>query len=153
MWSNFTENSYQYWMVKALEKVQDEKVEVPVAALIVRDNEIISSAVNKVESKNDPTAHAEIIAIREASKELGNWRLTDCVLYTTLEPCSMCAGAIINSRISKIIFGAYDFNMGACGSKINLFNELGKQNQVEVIGGILEEECGRLLKSIFVSKR
>lgn len=138
--------SHQYWMSHAIELLRtgdgatgrrgDD--EVPVCALIVKDNELLSIATNKVESHNDSTAHAEILAIREASKVLNNWRLNDCILYVTLEPCSMCLGAIKNSRISKVVFGAYDTN---------------KENEVEVIGGILELESAKFLKDFFAVRR
>ena len=144
---------HKYWMLQAIDFVKETKSEVPVCALIVKENKLISKEVNKVESLNDCTAHAEILAIREASRKVNNWRLNDCVLYTTLEPCAMCAGAIINSRIKKVIFGAYDLNAGACGSKTNLFSDLDKENQIEVIGGILELEAGQLLKDFFAARR
>ena len=144
---------HKYWMLQAIDFVKETKSEVPVCALIVKENKLISKEVNKVESLNDCTAHAEILAIREASKKLKNWRLSDCVLYTTLEPCAMCAGAIINSRISNIVFGAYDINAGACGSKVNLFSDLEKKNQIEVIGGIMEVETSRLIKEFFIARR
>lgn len=150
--------NYQYWMRKtiehsALSTQHSVFSEVPIASLIVRDNEIIAAATNKIEQCHDATSHAEILAIQKASKVFRDWRLKDCALYTTLEPCPMCTGAIINSRISKLVFGAYDLNQGACGSKINLFKLLEKENQTEVIGGILELECSKLLKEFFVLKR
>ena len=145
--------SHQYWMAEVIKLAKEFKNEVPVSALIVKDNKLVSSSANQTESSQDPTAHAELIAIREASKALGNWRLNNCILYTTLEPCPMCTGAIINSRISKIVFGAYDVNAGACGSKVNLIKDLNKQDQIEVVGGILEPEAGKLLKQFFVAKR
>ena len=134
----FKEFSHQYWMSQAVTLAKEIKSEVPVAALIVRDNQLISSAVNKIEYLNDATAHAEMLAIREASRILGNWRLTDCILYSTLEPCTMCKGAITNSRISTLVFGAYDSS-----NDVN----------VEIIGGILELEAGKLLKDFFNCKR
>ena len=149
----FKKYSHQYWMTEAVKLLKDVKDEIPVAALIVKDNNLISKATNKTESFSDPTAHAEILAIKEAARILGDWRLKDCALYTTLEPCSMCAGATLNSRISKLVFGAYDLNLGACGSAINLFNDLNKENQIEVIGGILELETSELVKNFFSSKR
>ena len=142
--------NHQYWMEKAISKAKLQKQEVPVSALIVKDDELIAIASNKVEEFNDPTAHAEILAIKEASRVLNNWRLTNCVLYSTLEPCVMCAGAIINSRISKVIFGAYDLNCGACGSAANLFTN---HSNVELIGGILEIDAQVLLKDFFALKR
>ena len=144
---------HQYWMTQAVNFAREVKNEIPVCALVVKENILISKAINQTEKSKDATAHAEILIIKEASSKLGNWRLSDCVLYTTLEPCAMCAGAIINSRISKIIFGAYDVNAGACGSKINLFKDLDKENQVEIIGGIMELECAKLLKEFFVLRR
>ena len=144
--------SHQYWISEAI-KFAKNPVEVPISALIVKDDKLISIATNLVENSNDATNHAEIIAIKEASKILDNWRLDGCILYTTLEPCSMCAGAIINARISKIVFGAFDLAFGACGSKINLFYELERQKKIEVIGGILENECSKLIKDFFVLKR
>ena len=144
---------HQYWMSKAIEFAREVKNEIPVCALIVKENVLISKAINQTEVLKDATAHAEILALREAANVLENWRLNDCILYTTLEPCAMCTGAIINSRISKVVFGAYDLNAGACGSKINLFKDLGKENQIEIIGGIMELECAKLLKEFFVLRR
>ena len=145
--------NHEYWVSKAIKIAKDIKNEVPVCALVVRDNVLISKATNKTEELHDPTAHAELLAIKEASIILKNWRLNDCILYTTLEPCAMCAGAIVNSRISKLIFGAYDIDAGAGGSKINLFSDLGKENHVEIIGGILELESAKLLKDFFAVRR
>ena len=149
---------YQYWINEAIKfvgagLVPAQNNEIPVSALIIKDNKLISKGTNKTESTFDSTAHAEIIAIREASKSLNNWRLDDCTLYVTLEPCSMCVGAIINSRISTVVFGAYDLNYGACGSKINLIYELGKHKEIEVIGGILEKETSKLLRDFFEIRR
>ena len=144
---------HQYWISKTIEFAREVKNEIPVCALIVKENVLISKAVNQTEVLKDATAHAEILAIKEASKKLNNWRLNDCSLYTTLEPCAMCTGAIINSRVSKVIFGAYDLNTGACGSKINLFMDLDKENHIEIIGGIMELECAKLLKEFFVLRR
>ena len=149
----FRESSHEYWMVEAIKLAKNEKTEVPIAALVIKDGALISKAVNKIETCNDATAHAEIIVIKEASKVLGDWRLNNCILYTALEPCAMCTGAIINSRILKVIFGAYDLNNGACGSKVNLIRDLNKENQIEVIGGILELETKVLLKEFFAAKR
>ena len=145
--------SHQFWMQEAIKAAREVKNEIPVCALIVKGNSLLSKAVNKIEALQDATLHAELLAIKEASQVLNSWRLKDCVLYSTLEPCSMCAGAILNSRISTIVFGAYDLNCGACGSVINLFNDLKRQNQVDIIGGILEMETGELLKSFFLAKR
>ena len=147
------QHSNQYWMEYALSIAKKVEDEIPVCALIVKDNDLISCAVNKSEQLFDATAHAEVLAIREASEKLGNWRLNNCTLYTTLEPCAMCTGAIINSRISKVIFGAYDINAGACNSKINLFCELDVQDRFEVIGGVMEKETSQFLKDFFAVRR
>ncbi len=149
----YSPGTHQYWMSKAIKFASEVKDEVPVCALIVKDNELISQTTNQIEKLKDATAHAEILAIRDASEKLADWRLNDCVLYITLEPCVMCTGAIFNSRISKVVFGAYDLNLGACGFKINLLNDLGKNDQVEVVGGILEIEASKLLKDFFLTKR
>ena len=145
----FKEYSHQYWMSQAIDLARNTKKDVPIAALIIKNDVLISTGINEIEDLQDATAHAEILAIRNASNKLGNWRLTDCTLYTTLEPCSMCTGAIINSRILKLVFGAYDVKAGACGSAIDLFKDLNKINQIEVIGGILELEASKLLKDFF----
>ena len=122
--------------------------EVPVGAVIVKDGEIIATGANRRENDQSPTAHAEIIAIQEASKSLGSWRLDGCTLYVTLEPCPMCMGAIINSRIGKVVFGAFDLKAGACGSVVNL-NKYAFNHHPEVIGGIMEDECGEILTDFF----
>ena len=147
------EYSYQYWMVQAVALAQKVKYDVPIAALIVKDNILISKGTNEVEVLEDATAHAEILAIKGAANNLGDWRLNGCTLYTTLEPCAMCTGAIMNSRVSKVVFGAYDLNAGACGSKTNLFKDLSKENHIEVIGGIMEFEASQILKSFFEEMR
>lgn len=120
--------------------------EVPVGAVIVRDGEIIARAGNRCERDADPTAHAEILAIREAARRLSDWRLTGCTLYVTLEPCCMCAGAIKNARLSRVVFGAFDPAAGCCGSKANIA-ALGCQ--AEIVGGILQKECEALLAACF----
>jgi len=128
------------------------KDEVPVGAVIVRDGTIIARAGNRRESRRSPLAHAEVLAIQKASKRLGGWRLCDCVLYVTLEPCPMCAGAIINARINKVVFGAWDPKGGAFGSLYNLAD--GRLNhKPHIIGGVLEEQCAVLLKDYFRNKR
>ena len=138
-------------MHKALELARAVEGEIPVGAVIVKDGEIISAAVNKKESENDVTSHAEIIAIREASKKLNRWRLDDCDLYVTLEPCPMCAWAIINSHIKNDYFGSYDMNYGALGSKIDLRKIA--NSDLKVYGGIMEDECNLLLKEFFENIR
>lgn len=127
--------------------------EVPVGAVIVKDGKIISKAHNKKEEKNNATAHAEIEAITKAGKKLGNWYLDGCELYVTLEPCAMCAGAIINSRISKLYFGAWDAKYGCCGSIYNLPQDKRFNHNVATEGGVLEQECAALLSGFFKTKR
>ena len=122
--------------------------EVPVGAAIVCDGQVIALAHNERETTLDPTAHAEILAIRAAGERLGTWRLSDCTLYVTLEPCPMCAGAIINSRISRVVFGAYDKKAGAFGSVMDM-NAFPLNHKCEVSGGVLEEECALLLSDFF----
>ena len=130
-----------------------EKLEVPVGAVIVKDGKIISRGYNIKEEKKDTTKHAEIIAIQKASKKLGGWRLNDCEMYVTLEPCPMCAGAIIQSRIKKVYIGAMDEKTGACGSVLNLFEDYKFNHKVEIENGILEIECNELLKKFFKELR
>lgn len=128
--------------------------EVPVGAVVVKDGKIIGRAHNKTEETHDPTAHAEILAIKEAAKDLDSWRLDDCDLYVTLEPCPMCAGAIINSRIKRVYFGAYDTRGGAASNEsvVNLFN-LPFNSTPETYGGVCEKECAKLLTDFFKKQR
>ena len=143
------------YMKEALKEAKKayEKLEVPVGAVIVKDNKIIARAHNLKETKKDTTNHAEILAIQKASKKLEAWRLNDCEMYVTLEPCSMCAGAIINSRIKKIYIGALDEKTGAAGSVLNLFEDYKFNHKVEVEKGILKEECENILKRFFKELR
>ncbi len=136
-----------------LAKKAELKNEVPVGALIVRNGEIIGQGMNTSISDHDPTSHAEINAIREAAKAIKNYRLKDCVIYVTLEPCAMCVGAIQHARIEKIIYGAPDPKTGACGSMIDLISVKEINHHAEAIGGILEKQCGQILKDFFLSKR
>ena len=138
--------------LKEAKKAYD-KLEVPVGAVIVKDGKIIARAYNQKEAKNDTTNHAEIIAIRKASKKLGSWRLTDCDLYVTLEPCSMCAGALIQARIRKVYIGAADEKTGACGSVLNLLEDYNFNHKVEVQRDVLKEECENILKNFFKELR
>lgn len=130
-----------------------QKDEVPVGAVIVKQGKVIARGYNQRNSKQNATAHAEHIAIEKACKKLGSWRLEDCELYVTLEPCPMCAGAIIQARVPKVYYGAYDPKGGCFGSCIN-FNEIkGFNHYPEVVGGILEEDCASLLSKFFKEKR
>jgi len=127
--------------------------EVPVGALIVRGEEVLARAHNEREALSDPTAHAEILAIRRAARRTGDWRLSGTTLIVTLEPCIMCAGAILEARISRVVFGAPDSVRGAAGSMANLFSRAHADHDVEVTGGILEERCQEILRRFFSSRR
>ena len=141
----------EYYMRKALMEANKalKKEEVPIGAIIVKDGEIIAKAYNIKESKHDTTKHAELIAIQKASKKLESWRLNGCEMYTTLEPCPMCAGAIINSRIKKVYIGTMDEKTGAAGSVLNMFNDYKFNHNVEYENNILKEECSKILKDFF----
>ncbi len=123
--------------------------EMPVGAVIVRNGEIISRGYNKRETKKNALLHAEIIAVERACKKLGGWRLPECEIYVTLEPCPMCAGAILNSRIDRVYFGAYDPKSGCAGSRINLMDMNLCNYTAEVMGGVMQEECAGLIKEFF----
>ena len=128
--------------------------DVPVGAVILNaSGDLISTGYNQRELLNDPTAHAEIVAIRHAATALGNWRLDDCIIVVTLEPCAMCAGAIAQSRISKVVFGAWDEKAGASGSVWDLLRDPRALHKVEVTSGVLEEECSAMLKEFFSEQR
>ena len=127
--------------------------EVPVGALVVRDGEIIGRGQNSMIARNDPTAHAEILALRAAARRIGNYRLVDCELFVTLEPCAMCAGAMMHARIARVMFGASDPKTGACGSVVDLFAEQRLNHHAEVTGGILADTCAQQLKDFFALRR
>jgi tRNA(adenine34) deaminase len=127
--------------------------EVPVGAVVVKDGEIIGRGFNQPISSRDPTAHAEVMALRDAGLRMANYRLTDCALYVTLEPCMMCAGAIMHARVARLIFGAADSKTGACGSVVNLFGETRLNHHAAVTGGVLGAECGQRLSSFFAQRR
>ncbi len=145
----------EIYMRKALKEAKKayDKLEIPVGAIIVKDGKIIARAHNQKETKFDTTKHAEILAIQKASKKLKSWRLIDCEMYVTLEPCTMCAGAIINSRIKKIYIGASDEKTGAVGSVLNLFDDYKFNHKPEYEKGILEQECSEILKRFFKDLR
>lgn len=132
----------------ALAKKAGECGDVPVGAVVVKDGEIIGRGENKKEQEKDPTAHAEIVAIKDAAEKLNSWHLDDCTLYVTLEPCPMCMGAIIGSRISKVVFGAFDLKSGVCGSVMDM-SKYPFCHRPEIIGGIMEDECKALLSDFF----
>ena len=147
-------NKDEYYMREALKQAQKALAidEVPVGCVIVLDNQIIARGYNKREKDNLSTAHAEIITINKACKRLNSWRLEDCTLYVTLEPCVMCAGAIIQSRIKRVVYGALDYRFGAHKSITNLF-DVKLNHKVEVEGGILEEECSKIITDFFSNLR
>jgi tRNA(adenine34) deaminase len=127
--------------------------EVPVGAVVVKDGNVIGRGYNAPISSGDPTAHAEICALREASKSVGNYRLEGCFLYVTLEPCAMCAGAIMHARIARLVYAAADPKTGACGSVIDLFTEKKLNHHTTVTGGVLASEAGRMLSEFFAARR
>lgn len=127
--------------------------EVPVGAIVVYDNEVIGKGWNQPIAQNDPSAHAEIIALQTAAKAIQNYRLLNATLYVTLEPCIMCVGAMLHARIKKLVFGAYDPKTGAAGTVFNLVSDNRHNHCIEVAGGILEEDCGKLLQAFFQSRR
>jgi tRNA(adenine34) deaminase len=131
----------------------EEEGEVPVGAVIVRDGGLIASGWNQPISRHDPTAHAEICVLREAGRTISNYRLTNCTMYVTLEPCSMCAGAMLHARIARLVYGAPDARAGACGSILNLVQSPAFNHRLDVRGGVLEEECRLQLQSFFQRRR
>ena len=137
--------------IDALSECLDD--EVPVAAVIVCGDEVVSTAVNRRETDKDPTAHAEVVAIRDAAKKLGRWNLSDCELFVTLEPCVMCAGAIVYSRIRRVVYGAKDLRFGACGTALNVANCDKLNHRAEIVGGVLEPECLAPIQSFFKKRR
>lgn len=144
-----------YWMRYAMNLAQQGRTagEVPVGAVIVKDQRSIAEGWNQPIRQCDPSAHAEMVALRAAGKALSNYRLLDTTLYVTLEPCVMCAGAIIHARISRVVFGAYDPKAGAAGSVVDIFANTTLNHHVQVEGGLLAEECGQLLTQFFKAKR
>jgi tRNA(adenine34) deaminase len=147
--------SDEHWMRQALKLAQQaaEQDEVPVGAIIVHKNKIIASAFNQREQLADPTAHAEMIAITQAASHLNSWRLLECSLFVTLEPCPMCAGAILQSRIPRIVYGALDPKAGAVVSLFQLLNDPRLNHRCETLSGVLANECGRILTEFFDRKR
>jgi tRNA(adenine34) deaminase len=138
----------------SLAKVAADKGDVPVGAIVVNDaGEILGTGQNLREQNNDPTAHAEIVALRNASEKFGSWRLDDLTIVVTLEPCAMCAGAILQSRIKRLVFAAWDEKAGAVGSVMDVIRDPRALTKVEVITGIMEKECSEVLKDFFNAKR
>ena len=145
----------EYYMRMALARARraEELDEVPVGAVVVRDGRVIASGYNLRESRQDATLHAEMIAIRRACRKLGSFRLEDCTLYVTLEPCPMCAGAVVNARIPRLVYGASDPKAGCCETLYALCTDPRFNHRAEVRGGVLAEECGEILRSYFRKKR
>jgi tRNA(adenine34) deaminase len=143
------------FMQRALELADaaEAKGEVPVGAVLVRGDEIIAEGANRPIASNDPTAHAEIEALRAGGQAMGSYRLTDTTLYVTLEPCTMCAAAIVHARVRRLVFGAWDPRAGAAGSIVDVFALSGLNHRVDVFGGVLAEECGRRLREFFAARR
>jgi tRNA(adenine34) deaminase len=127
--------------------------DVPIGAVVVHDGELLAAAHNERELRRDPTAHAEVLALREAARALGSWRVLDAALYVTLEPCAMCAGAIVLARVARVVFGASDPKAGACGSVLDVLAEPRLNHRPQVAGGLLATECGGLLSAFFASRR
>ncbi|MGO4532975.1 tRNA adenosine(34) deaminase TadA [Paenibacillus sp. 2TAF8] len=145
------EELHEYWMRQAIAEAQKAEAlgEVPIGAVIVRNNEIIGRGYNLRETTLDSTAHAEMVAIREASEVIGAWRLLDCSLYVTLEPCPMCAGAIVQSRVPRVVFGTADPKAGCAGTLMNLLQEPRFNHRTEVIADVLQLECSSMLTQFF----
>ena len=137
----------------ALARVAQARGEVPVGALVVRDGLVLGRGGNMPIASNDPTAHAEIAALRDAARAAGNYRLPGCELFTTLEPCPMCAGAILHARIARVVYGARDPKSGACGSVVDLFGEPRLNHHARVTGGVRASLCGKLLSEFFAARR
>lgn len=146
---------HETWMQYAFKEAEKayEKEEIPIGAVVVFDNRIIGKGHNQVETLRDPTAHAEIIALTSAAEYLSSKVLLGCTMYVTLEPCSMCAGAIILAKLEALYFGAYDNKSGACGSVLNITNNKALNHRLSVTGGIMDDRCGELLRSFFDVKR
>lgn len=147
-------NDYDY-MARALDLAKQARMagEVPVGAIVVKSGEIIGRGYNQPILRHDPTAHAEIVALREAAQHLGNYRLSDCALYVTLEPCAMCAMAVMHARIARMIYGAPDPKTGACGSVVDLFGMAKLNHHTQVTGGILADDAAQMLQQFFAERR
>jgi tRNA(adenine34) deaminase len=144
-----------YFMRLALREAEQAPAheDVPIGAVVVRAGEMIAAAHNERELRGDPTAHAEIIALREAARVVGSWRVLDAVVYVTLEPCAMCAGAMVLARVARVVYGAADPKAGACGGVLDVLSEPRLNHRPEVAGGLLAAECGELLSAFFATRR
>lgn len=147
-------NDIEY-MIQAIELAREARSagEVPVGAIVVLDGEIVGRGFNQPISRHDPSAHAEIMALRDAGRHVGNYRLPECTLYVTLEPCAMCAGAIMHARIKRIVYGTADPKTGAAGSVVDLFKEARLNHHTEIEGGLMAKECGELIRDFFRERR
>lgn len=145
----------EQWMRRALALAQEAERhgEVPVGAVLVRDNEILAEGYNQPISGCDPTAHAEVVALRKAAQKIQNYRLVDTTLYVTVEPCSMCAGSLIHARVKRLVFGAIEPRAGVVESQLSLLSQPFFNHRIEVIGGVLAQECGTLISDFFARKR
>lgn len=145
----------EYYMQHALDLAKEAQRagEVPVGAVVVKEGAIVGRGFNRPISAHDPTAHAEVVAMRDAAAALGNYRLNDCHLFVTLEPCAMCAGAMLHARIARVIYGASDPKTGACGGVINLFADARLNHHTEVTGGVLDQNAAALLQAFFAERR
>jgi len=147
--------SDEYWMRQAMALAVEaaSKGEVPVGAVVVKAGQIVGRGCNAPISRHDPAAHAEILALRDAAQQIGNYRLLDCELFVTLEPCLMCVGAMFHARIARVVFGAPDYKTGVAGSVLNLFEEPRLNHHATIEGGLLADECGKLLSDFFSARR
>ncbi|MEI7842708.1 MAG: tRNA adenosine(34) deaminase TadA [Gallionellaceae bacterium] len=145
----------EFFMREALRLAEQAALagEVPVGAVVVKDGEIIGRGFNAPISKHDPSAHAEMMALRDAAQRVGNYRLVDCELFVTLEPCVMCVGAMFHARIARVVFGATEHKTGAAGSVLNLFEEARLNHHAKIEGGVLAEECAKVLSEFFAARR
>jgi tRNA(adenine34) deaminase len=145
----------EYFMRLAMREAERalEHDDVPIGAVLVRDGEVVAAAHNERELRQDPTAHAEIVVLREAARLGGSWRVLDSVLYVTLEPCAMCAGTIVLARVPRVVFGASDPKAGACGSVLDVLGEPRLNHRPEVAGGLLAQECGEMISAFFAARR
>ncbi|MEW6189600.1 MAG: tRNA adenosine(34) deaminase TadA [Actinomycetota bacterium] len=154
MWESLRQDDEKYMQLAMEEaKIAAEQGEVPVGAVVVFQGEVISRAHNECETQDDPTAHAEILAIKKTSKYLKGWRLTDCTIYVTKEPCPMCAGAIYQARIKRLVYGVGDKKAGAAGTLFNILQDKRLNHQVEIVSGVCEKECQELLQKFFQKLR
>jgi tRNA(adenine34) deaminase len=153
--SDHMPSSDEVYMRQAMElaRAAGEHGDVPIGALVVRGGEVIGAAGNEREMRGDPTAHAEMLALREAAQRLGGWRIEDASIYVTLEPCAMCAGAIVLARVARVVYGAGDPKAGAAGSVLDVLAEPALNHNPQVLGGVLAEECGELLSAFFGVRR